>query len=222
MRTHEHILDVAIKLFNEEGILDVGLNRIATEAGVSRGHLHYYFNTKKEIFRAIFNAINTEMEQQWYQDHKQHSYAHMRRMFMRQMDLMYRYRCFYSEVRALVLHDQLLRSRYLTNRRRRAEHIQLYFQGLIDRGIMVAPRFGKGLSDCVKMGMLICDNWFSDLQLEDRVLDENALEEGYQLVCRIFDPWIVSDADRTNHATPDAGRSKSRSALENVPITARK
>jgi AcrR family transcriptional regulator len=222
MRTHEHILDVAISLFNEEGILNVGLNRIATEAGVSRGHLHYYFNTKTELFRAIFDRINGEMEQLWYQDHKQRSYSHMRQMFMRQMDLMYRYRCFYSEVRALVLHDELLRSRYLNNRRRRAEHIQLYFQGLIDRSVMAEPKFGNGLSDCVKMGMLICDNWFSNLQLEGRPLEENEFEEGYQLVCRIFDPWIISDVERRSAQAARNRGAKSTGTLEPVPVPARK
>jgi len=221
MRTHEHILSVAIDLFNQEGILDVGLNRIATEAGVSRGHLHYYFNTRTEIFRAIFNRINQEMEQQWYRDDKQRTYAHMHRMFMRQMDIMYRYRCFYSEVRALAVRDELLRSRYLNNRRRRSDHIQLYFQGLIELGIMRRPNVGRGLADCVQMGMLICDNWFSHLQLESRVLDAASLEEGYQLVCCIFDPWIISEADRAAHH-PRRSQPASGGSLEHVTIATRK
>jgi AcrR family transcriptional regulator len=47
--TRNNILDMALWLFNEEGLAKSSTNRIAAELGISSGNLYYHFDSKEQI-----------------------------------------------------------------------------------------------------------------------------------------------------------------------------
>lgn len=55
--TKQKILDAAIKLFNEQGYVNIRLQNIADEASISIGNLNYHFKHKIEILSAILDQI---------------------------------------------------------------------------------------------------------------------------------------------------------------------
>lgn len=54
--TRERIMEVAERLFADEGYNKVSLRRITTEAGANMAAVHYYFRTKEALLRAIFET----------------------------------------------------------------------------------------------------------------------------------------------------------------------
>jgi AcrR family transcriptional regulator len=50
------IVSAALEMFAEKGFADAKLNDIARRAGISKGTLYLYFETKKELFRAVAQA----------------------------------------------------------------------------------------------------------------------------------------------------------------------
>lgn len=60
--TKQKILDVAIKLFNEKGLVNVRLQKIADESGISVGNLAYHYYSKKAIIQAIDAELGNELE----------------------------------------------------------------------------------------------------------------------------------------------------------------
>ncbi len=59
-RRRAEVLETARRLFAEEGIGAVTTGRIAQEAGISPGNLYYWFPSKAEIIRALFERWSTE------------------------------------------------------------------------------------------------------------------------------------------------------------------
>lgn len=57
----ETIADAAMKLFVEEGYLNVTIEQIGKKAKVSKGLLYNYFSGKEELLGYIINRIMTEM-----------------------------------------------------------------------------------------------------------------------------------------------------------------
>src|SRR3954471_8893258 len=58
------IVDAALAVFAEKGFAAARLDEIAARAGVSKGALYLYFETKEEIFRAVVDqaiAPNIQM-----------------------------------------------------------------------------------------------------------------------------------------------------------------
>jgi len=60
-KTKENILNSAIKLFNENGLVNVRLQHIADEAFVSIGNMAYHFKNKEAIVKAIHGQLSEEL-----------------------------------------------------------------------------------------------------------------------------------------------------------------
>ncbi len=53
----EEILDAAIHLFAEEGYHNSSVSRIAQKAGISKGLMYNYFESKEDVLRAIIQGL---------------------------------------------------------------------------------------------------------------------------------------------------------------------
>ncbi len=60
--TRQHILDHALRLFNERGFVNVRLQQMADAAFVSVGHLAYHFKNKDTIVEALFDQLQERQE----------------------------------------------------------------------------------------------------------------------------------------------------------------
>ncbi|MEO0489539.1 MAG: TetR/AcrR family transcriptional regulator [Cyanobacteria bacterium J06659_2] len=54
----EHILDVAGRLFYEQGIHAVGIDRVIADAGIAKTSLYRYFPSKDELIKAYLEQRN--------------------------------------------------------------------------------------------------------------------------------------------------------------------
>ncbi|MCE1187865.1 MAG: TetR/AcrR family transcriptional regulator [Ignavibacteria bacterium] len=54
MNTEEKILEAAKKVFTRNGYAAARMDEIASEAGINRALLHYYFRSKDKLFQLIF------------------------------------------------------------------------------------------------------------------------------------------------------------------------
>lgn len=55
-QTRTHIVDVALRLFREQGFEATTMRAIAAEAGVSVGNAYYYFPSKQHLVQAYYEA----------------------------------------------------------------------------------------------------------------------------------------------------------------------
>ena len=55
--TEQKILDAAKKVFIQKGLDGTRLDEIATEAGINKALLHYYFRSKEKLFETIFDQM---------------------------------------------------------------------------------------------------------------------------------------------------------------------
>lgn len=54
-RTRRQILDAAFELFANEGYAKTSISAVADKAGVSKGLIYHYFDSKKAMLEGIFN-----------------------------------------------------------------------------------------------------------------------------------------------------------------------
>ena len=57
-KTKRKILDAALKLFNQHGLINVRLQQIANEVGISVGNLAYHFYAKEAIIKQIDGELS--------------------------------------------------------------------------------------------------------------------------------------------------------------------
>lgn len=61
-KTKQKILSAAIKLFNQDGLVNVRLQHIADEAFVSVGNLAYHYHSKEVIISAIYDELTKQQK----------------------------------------------------------------------------------------------------------------------------------------------------------------
>ncbi len=63
---HEKILDVTQKLMSQFPNQEISVDRIAKEAGISKGSIYYYFKSKEEIFDAVITRCYREAIREFF------------------------------------------------------------------------------------------------------------------------------------------------------------
>src|SRR5690349_6178078 len=61
--TRAALVAAARTLFAQRGYANVGTEEIVRSARVTRGALYHHFNGKEDLFRAVFEAVETELMQ---------------------------------------------------------------------------------------------------------------------------------------------------------------
>lgn len=59
--TRQHILDVALRLFSQQGVSSTSLAEIAKAAGVTRGAIYWHFKNKSDLFSEIWELSESSI-----------------------------------------------------------------------------------------------------------------------------------------------------------------
>lgn len=59
--TRQHILDTALHLFSQKGVVSTSLADIAQAAGVTRGAIYWHFKNKSELFNEIWQLTESSI-----------------------------------------------------------------------------------------------------------------------------------------------------------------
>jgi AcrR family transcriptional regulator len=62
-RTRAALIAAARRLFGSDGFADVGAERVAREAGMTRGALYHQFADKADLFAAVLDQVEAEIAQ---------------------------------------------------------------------------------------------------------------------------------------------------------------
>ena len=59
--TREALIEAALELFTERGYAGVGTEEIVARAKVTRGALYHHFTDKRDLFRAVFERVESDL-----------------------------------------------------------------------------------------------------------------------------------------------------------------
>src|SRR5215469_12667292 len=186
--TQLRILQAALELFNAEGTAPVAASRIAERCGISKGNLQYHFPNKRDVIFTIFQLAIGEMNAGWYRDHLEPTLEHMAAMFVRQLQLIVKYRLFYRELADLLRQDPLLRRRYAEIRERRFAVIGKFMHALADHGLMRLPQDARRLRSIVEVTWILSENWVNYTEYQDRQMNAATILEGYAAILEVLRP----------------------------------
>ncbi len=197
--TQLRILAAALELFNEHGTAAVSANRIAERCGISKGNLQYHFRNKAEIITAVFQQAINEMDSGWYKDHLAPTLEHMAAMYVRQLQLILKYRFFYREMADLLRQDARLRKRFADNRERRMRDLERFMLALQARGLMSFPSDPRRLRALIDVTWIVNENWLNYMDYHDRTVSVPAMLEGYGEILEVLRPYLCADPQQITH-----------------------
>jgi AcrR family transcriptional regulator len=191
--TQLRILHAALELFNEHGTAAVSSARIAERCGISKSNLQYHFRNKREIIFAVFQQAIQEMDAGWYRDHLAPTLEHMAAMYVRQIQLILKYRFFYREMADLLRQDPQLRKRFAYNRERRMRELERFMLALQSCGLMRLPPDPRRLRALIDVTWIVNENWLNYMDYHDREITVETMLEGYSEILEVLRPYLCAD-----------------------------
>ncbi len=95
--TKKYILDRSLKLFNNNGFVNVRLQHIADDCSISVGHLAYHFRHKESIVEALYDQLKEQQEILLYDFRTAHLFEDINRHLLSIFQLQKHYVFFYLD-----------------------------------------------------------------------------------------------------------------------------
>ena len=176
--TYDRIVDISLKLFNEEGERNISTNHISQRLGISPGNLYYHFRNKDEIIVQLFQRYSTKLLDYVCQVELPSDIDKMGEYIGGVYDILWEYRFLFSDMNTL-----LSRSKQLLGDHNEFTHSKISpllvekFADLRANGILDAD--DEALRELGLNVWLVTKYWF-DFDNSQRVgnWDENAKRRG--------------------------------------------
>lgn len=127
------IIEESVKILNSKGI-DLTLNQLASNLGISRGRINHFFNTKDALFIAISNDYEEKLKQineEYNLITKELTFQSIRDRFSLIMNHQYNYRCAILYISCFSNSDLEMREHIKETYRNNKEKIYALLQGMV-------------------------------------------------------------------------------------------
>lgn len=135
-KTKRAIFDSAIKVFSNNGYEGATMDEIASNAGVAKGTLYYYFKSKEEIFKYIITegmgVIREQLEEeaQKFQD----SLSKIKALCRVQLNLVYQNRDFFKVIMSQIWGQEIRQMELRKSIEEYISYIEQYLKEAVDEG----------------------------------------------------------------------------------------
>ncbi|WP_258102084.1 TetR/AcrR family transcriptional regulator [Marinoscillum pacificum] len=162
MKTKERILVKALELFNNEGVKEVTLRKVAGALGISQGNLNYHFKTKGEIIRQLYYDLVDQMNDAMQQlTREQPILSYLSKSSLISMEVLYAYRFITRDLYQVLESDQELKQHYHQLQKMRNEQFLSLFQHMISGGLMREEELVGEYERLHERMNILGDNWIS-------------------------------------------------------------
>ncbi|WP_340152260.1 TetR/AcrR family transcriptional regulator [uncultured Marivirga sp.] len=160
--TRAKILEAALGLFNEYGMVNVSLRQIAQALSISQGNLNYHFKLKEEIIETLYFQLVSEMDQQMNElDSAENELSTLYQMSLKTMEKMYKYKFILIDFIHLMRENKSIKSHYTELIQRRSEEFQHMFQSLVKSKLLRPQEFENEYQRLYKRMNILGDSWIN-------------------------------------------------------------
>lgn len=190
-KTKEKILATALKLFNQEGLANIKLRRIATEMGISQGNLNYHFKKRSDIVEGLYFQLLELMDKgmdAYIQDK-----ITLKTLFVHSKHLInnfYDYRFFMLDFVHIMRGHPKVNEHYKTVRALRKEQFLALFHLLFERKIFRPEDFDGEWLHLHQRATIMCDFWISSAVVEEE-LNLKLVDKYTWILFESFYPYLT-------------------------------
>ncbi len=204
MNTRERIIEMSIRLFNEQSTGAVSTNHVAEALEMSPGNLYYHFRNKEEIIRAILERMIVKWEA-LYVFPMEHTLqlSDVKQIVTENFLLLWDYRFFYRELSTLVQRDAVLKGHYQQIRRERLANLEALLQQFVNPGMARSLQVPTPVTNLARLCWLISDYWLPFLEIDSELVLSEMIEQGVMLYMQVLRPYISEAVSTLEVNTPE-------------------
>lgn len=190
MTTKEKIAESALFLFNRFGFVNVRLQHIADETGMSVGNLAYHFKTKDDLLEYLYEQIVAEQKRLLTDLRMIPLFVNLDAHIENTYRIQQKYSFFFTDTL------EIMRA-YSSIRRKHREHIQwqkiqiqLFGEFNISRGALIAPQYPDSLVQATNRYVLMADTWLSYEAMQGVLMKDIQIEDFKNAIWGVLMPYF--------------------------------
>ncbi len=191
-KTKLKILYSALSLYNQEGIANVSIRKLAKEVGISHSNLIYHFPTQEDIIIGLHdmlleNAINLNREIVADKSSIIELYNTTKTGFQ----VVYQYRFLFYELQYICSSFPKVKQLIISVEKVRSEMYRNVIEQLIDKGLMRTEEFEDEYDRLITLIRIFSDNWLVSSSIYDEEKNEVTLEKYSHLLLTYLYPYLT-------------------------------
>jgi AcrR family transcriptional regulator len=196
MKTKDKILQKALDLFNENGVLNVSLRQIAAAVYISQGNLNYHYRHREDIIETLFDLFNEEIDGiDLVSEDKANLLSHFIDTNKREMEILYKYRFLVVDFNQNMKENPRLLQKQLTKEDSQNSKFLKFIREAIDEGIVRGPAFDKEYQGLYERFNIFKIYWISSIEAKRKPNEEDVVNYHNLLVEMIF-PYLSRESQR--------------------------
>lgn len=196
MKTKDKILQTALNLFNQHGVPNVTLRRIAAEMFISQGNLNYHFKHREDIIEALyFQLLEVFNEEKGKLDTEEINFQFVMDSTRAGMEALFKYRFLMIDFNQNMRENPKLHAHFIQLEEIRKQTYLHSFNLAIDAGVMRAPAFKgeyEGLNERIRV---YSDYWIASATVYNEP-EESTVDKYHNLLVEMFFPYFTKEAQR--------------------------
>lgn len=159
--TKQKILDSAVKLFNQDGLVNVRLQHIADEAFVSVGNMTYHYRTKELIVQAIWEQLVKKQRDLLAEFRIVPLFEDIERQIQSTFQLQQAYIFFYLDTLEVMRAFPQIRDLHRQHIQWQVQQIETMMRFNVSRGAFFAENTEGGMSQLAQQYWMTSDMWLN-------------------------------------------------------------
>lgn len=160
--TRIKILEAALYLFNEHGMVNVSLRQIAQALNISQGNLNYHFKLKEDIIEALYFQLVAEMDDQMKAlGSGENELSSLYQISLKTMEKMYQYKFVLIDFIHLMQENKNIKAHYASLMQIRNKEFQKIFRSLIESEILRPQEFQNEYQRLYERMNILGDSWIN-------------------------------------------------------------
>jgi len=161
-KTKQKILAASLRLFNENGMVNVSLRQIAKSINISQGNLNYHFKLKEDIVEALYFQLVEEMDNQMKEMMDMNiSLTNLYSISFKTMQKMFEYKFIMIDFIHIMKSVNTIKTHYQQLMTIRKNQYQSLFNILIESGILRTEAFSDEYKRLYERMNIVGDNWIN-------------------------------------------------------------
>jgi AcrR family transcriptional regulator len=188
-KTRNRILDVALRLFNEQGETNISTNHIADELEISPGNLYYHYRNKDDIIEQLFQRFEERMDQALVApEGREVTLEDVWLQLHLVFECIWNYRFIYRDIINILSRNRSLRLRFARILKRGSSNAQGIMRGLNETGAMRASAAEiEGLATNI---LVLATFWLNYANVRGEKDEQRAIQQGIVQVMMLVSPFL--------------------------------
>ena len=191
--TKKKILDASRKLFNQKGLSAVSQRTIATHLKISPGNLTYHFKKRSGIIEDLYFELVEKID---------HAFLNVEmgkgllfglyQLNHKSMENLFEYRFMMLDFIQVMREFPTIKKHYLKLMTQREDQMQMFFQMLIQSGLMRKEEIKNEYQNLIRRMMILGDFWLASAEINREKMDKKQVGKYLEITIQVIYPYLTT------------------------------